>query len=181
MTMQESRLMTVEEFEIIVNLSENSEKILEFIAGEIYEVPSRPYNSSLASIILAYIYIYLKEHDLGHLTGKGGGIALENERYHPDVAFTSYEKVPKILPTMIYLELAPELVVELLEPEDEFTIKLSTYLSVGTMVWIVRPEKKIIEVHESGKAAKIFRENDTIKLESLLPNFELKLSEVFQE
>jgi Uma2 family endonuclease len=181
MTMHETRLMTVEAFEAFVDLPENSEKILEFIAGEVYEVPSRPSNSSLASKIMAYIHIYLKGHDLGHLTGKGGGIALRDERYHPDLAFTSYEKIPKILPTMIYLEMPPDLVIELLEPEDEFTIKLSTYLSVDTMVWIVRPEKKVIEVHEAGKTAKVFRENDTIKLESLLPNFELKLSEVFQE
>jgi Uma2 family endonuclease len=181
MTMQEARLMTVEEFEAVSNAPENSEKILEFIAGEIHEIPSRPYNSSLAGIISAHIFIYLKSNNLGHLTGKGGGIALRDERYHSDVAFTSYEKLHQILPTMVYLDVPPDLVVELLEPEDDLTIKLGNYLAAGTMVWIVRPDKKQIEVYESGKIVKIYRENDTIKLETVLPSVELKLSDIFKK
>lgn len=181
MAMQEIRLMTIEEFEIFASLPENSEKILEFIAGEVCEVSIRPSNSSLADIIRANIYIHLNPHDSWHLTRKGNGIALDNERYHPDIAFISHKNMYQIIPTFGYLYVSPDLVVEILEPEDEFTIKLGNYLSVGTMVWIVRPEKKQIEVYEAGKAVKIYRENDTLKLETVLPNFELKLSNIFRK
>jgi Uma2 family endonuclease len=185
MTMQESRLMTVEEFEAFVDLPENANKRFEFIGGEMIEVPNNAYSSEIAIRISSEIYFYLKQNRIGRVTGEGGGFKIGTERYAPDVAFTSFETQEKF-DKKGYNSNPPDLAVEVVSSDsktenDELTVKLSTYLSVGTIVWIVRPEKKIIEVHEAGKIAKIFRENDTIKLESLLPNFELKLSEVFQE
>lgn len=42
--------MTVEEFDQFANLPENSDRILEYIGGEIVEVPSHPYASKVDGI-----------------------------------------------------------------------------------------------------------------------------------
>jgi Uma2 family endonuclease len=185
MTMQDARLMTVEEFEAFVELPENANKRFEFIGGEIIEVPNNAYSSEIASRISGYIFVYLLKNDIGHLTGEGGGFKVATERYAPDVAFTAYD-TQKELDKKGYNGNPPDLAVEVVSSEnkteeDELTIKLSSYLSVGTMVWIVRPEKKTIEVHEAGKAGKVFRESDTIKLATVLPNFELKVRDIFKK
>jgi Uma2 family endonuclease len=185
MTMQESRLMTVEEFEAFVELPENADKRFEFIGGEIIEVPNNTFVSYIAGLILTYFNLYLFSNDIGYVTGEAGGYKVSTERYAPDVAFIAYE-TQKELDKKGYNNNPPDLAVEVVSSEskaedDELTIKLGNYLAAGTMVWIVRPEKKQIEIYESGKPVKIFRENDSIKLETVLPNFELKLSNIFKK
>ena len=50
----------------------------------------------------------------------------------------------------------PDLAVDVVSSEsrvenDKLTIKLGNYLSVDTIVWIVRPEKGYIEVYQMGR------------------------------
>ncbi len=60
---------TLEEFESFINLPQNLDKRFEWIGGEIFEVPSHPYSSQIAALIIAALLWYLKQHDLGHVTG----------------------------------------------------------------------------------------------------------------
>ena len=45
--------LTVEEFDRWVDLPENADRLFEYIGGEIVEVPSNPYVSEVAGLILA--------------------------------------------------------------------------------------------------------------------------------
>ena len=45
----------------------------------------------------------------------------------------------------------------------------------------MRPESQTIEVYQQATPTKVYRQNDTIKLETILPNFELKLSDIFKD
>jgi Uma2 family endonuclease len=180
-----SHVYTAEEFDNFIELPENMESIWELIAGEIFEVPSNPYVSAIAAKIILLIGIYLLQHKLGHLTGEAGGYMVAGERYAPDVAFISYEKQPKLAKSG-YNPNPPDLAVEVIssdssEERDKLRIKITNYLSVGTVVWVVKPEDKLIELHQSGKAVRIFREADSISGGDVLPNFEMKVSDVFEE
>jgi len=153
MTLQE-RYYTVAEFDDFVLLPENEDKLWEFIGGEMVEVPSNPFVSKIAGLILTYINIYLFEHDVGHATGEAGGYEVSGERYALDVAFISYEKQPELVKEG-YNPNRPDLAVEVVSSDskaenEKLTIKLGNYLAAGTVVWIVRPEKKYVEVHQSG-------------------------------
>ena len=77
------------EFEAFIDLPENAERFFEFIGGEILEVPSNTYSSKIASRISGFIFMYLLQNDIGHLTGEQGGYMVFGERYAPDVAFIS--------------------------------------------------------------------------------------------
>ncbi len=178
--------MTASAFDDWVQLPENADKRLEFVAGEIIDVPSNPYVSKIASIISGFIFMYLLKHDIGHLTGEAGGYMVAGERYAPDVAFISYEKQAELAKEG-YNPNPPDLAVEVVSSENNSTeewtlnIKIGNYLAVGTMVWIVRPEKQSIEVYQPATPTKVYRAKDSIKLDNVLPDFELKLSDVFKD
>src|SRR5262245_21147211 len=87
---------SLEEFDEFVKRPENAERSFEYIAGEGVEVVSNPLASKIAAIIIGALIAYLKEHDIGHVTGAGGGYMVAGERYIPDAAFISYERQPEL-------------------------------------------------------------------------------------
>lgn len=87
--------MTVTDFDTWANLPENQNRRLEYVGGEIVEVPSNPYVSMIAVRIIGFLLEYLKQNDLGWVTGEGGGYIVAGERYAPDVAFISRARQPQ--------------------------------------------------------------------------------------
>lgn len=175
--------ITIDDFEAFIQLPENADKVFEFIGGEIVQVPSNPYVSKLAARLIVLIGIYLMKEDIGHITGEAGGYMVSGERYAPDVAFISYEKQPELAKTG-YNPNPPDLAVEIVSSDrsderDNLRIKIFNYLAAGTVVWVVVPEKKEVEVYQVGQAVKIFLEKDTVSGGSTLPNFSLKVSDIF--
>ncbi len=184
MAVQE-RLYTVEGFDQFVMLPENAEKLFEYIGGEIVEVPSNPYVSAIAMLIGSLMLVFVRERKLGHVTGEAGGYRVAGERYAPDVAFISYIKQPELF-KQGYNPNPPDLAVEVISSDraDELhtlRIKVTNYLSVGTVVWVVKPEDKQIEVYTPGQPVKIHRENDTLDGGAVLPGFTLKVAEIFPQ
>ena len=182
--------MTAEAFDAFTERDENADKLFEFIGGEIVEVPSNAYASKIASRVNGYIFVYLMNKDIGHLTGEQGGYQVAGERYAPDVAFISYARQPE-LAKKGYNPNPPELAVEVLSSEDareerNLTIKLGNYLYAATTVWIVRPDNKdendqpepIIEVHEPGKKVQVLGPDDTLSAEHILPGFTVRVADL---
>lgn len=181
----EARKLTVEDFDAFVEHPENADKLFEYIGGEVFEVPSNPYVSKIAGLILTFIGMYLLENDIGHVTGEQGGYQVSGERYAPDVAYISYERQPE-LATSDYNPNPPELAVEVVSSDSTaenatLTTKLGNYLAAGTVVWIVRPERKLVEVHQPGQPVQTLRENDTLTGGAVLPGFKVELSKIFKE
>lgn len=81
--------VSAEAFDEFLLLGENADKILELIAGEIYEAPSNPKSSYYSAHILIRLGTHVEKHDLGFVTGEAGGYKVNGERYAPDVAFVS--------------------------------------------------------------------------------------------
>lgn len=176
------QLMTAEQFNAFVNLPENDDKLFEFIGGEIIKVPSNPYASYIASKILGYLFVYLLSNDIGWYTTEAGGYQVAGEHYAPDVAFVSYTK-QKSPAKQGYNPNPPDLAVEVVSSDsrtenEKLTIKLGNYLSVDTIVWIVRPDKGYIEVHQVGQKVATYRRGDIIIGGELLPGFELVVSNI---
>jgi Uma2 family endonuclease len=179
----EFKRLTVEEFDEFVQLPENDDKLFEFIGGEIVEVPSRPAASQIAGVVSALFYIFLKGKGLGHLTGEAGGYMVSGERYMPDVAFISKVRHPK-LATIGYNPNPPELVVEVdfpstLKSQHDLRIKIVNYLAAGTVVWLVLPETKTVEVYQPGHPMKPYRIGDTLDGSDVLPGFTLAVKDIF--
>jgi Uma2 family endonuclease len=176
--------MSVEQFDEWVNFSENTDSLFEFIGSEVVKVPSNPYSSSIGTEISFRIKLYLHEKNIdAHITGEQGGYMVSGNRYAPDVAYLSKEKQEQLVRTG-YNPNPPDLAVEVISPSDSdtnITIKVVNYLAAGTVVWVVRPETKKIEVYTPKQPVKIFGEEDTLDGGTVLPDFMLPVKTIFPD
>lgn len=179
----QAKQFTVQEFDDFVLMPANTDKNFEYIGGEIIEVPSRPFASSIASRVAMLLGNHIEAYDLGHITGEAGGYRVSGERYAPDVAFISYEKQPE-LATSGYNPNPPELAVEVISSDssselNQLRIKVSNYLATGTIVWVVKPDDKQVEVYEPNQPVKVLKEDDTLTGKDVLQGFELVVKDIF--
>jgi Uma2 family endonuclease len=178
----QTRRMTVEEFDQFIQQPENAERLFEYVGGEIIEVVSSNYSSEVAARILIEIGIFVKNKNMGRVTGADGGYMVSGERYIPDVAFISKEKQPE--PSHeAYNPTPPDLAVEVLSPSNDpadIRIKLFNYLHAGTVVWLVDPDKKEVEVYASGQAKKLGLDS-ILDGGDVLPSFMLPVKEIFPD
>jgi len=178
-----TRQVTVEEFDRLVELPENADKLFEYIGGEISEVPSNPLNSEIASRISAEIVFFIKGKNLGHVTGEAGGYIVSGERYAPDVAFISKKRQHK-LAERGYNPNPPDLAVEVLSPSDRhgtLRVKLANYLSAGTVVWLVDPEIQMVEIYIRCQKARTMGVDGILDGGDVLPGFTLPVKDIFPE
>jgi Uma2 family endonuclease len=141
------------------------------------------YCSEVAGRIFGYIFVFLLKNNIGRLTGADGGYRVSGERYIPNVAFISKEKQPESSHDA-YNPNPPDLAVEVLSPSDQaddMRIKIANYLAAGTVVWVVEPEAKTVEVYTPGQKAEIFRLDDTVDGGGVLPGFTLAVKDMFPE
>jgi Uma2 family endonuclease len=100
-----------------------------------------------------------------------------------DVAFISRARLPSG-PTYKFLEVAPELIVEVMSPDDTWTevrAKLAEYFAIGVLwVWVVAPKERALIAHYPSGETKRFGEADTLRGEGILNGFVLPIAELFE-
>jgi Uma2 family endonuclease len=180
----QTRRYTVEEFDQWIALPENADKLFEYIGGGMVEVVSNNYASVAANKVSFYIQLYLVQQKMGgYVTGADGGYQVAGERYMPDVGFISKTRQPEPCHEA-YNPNAPDLAVEALSPNDnprEVWIKVINYLAAGTIVWVVDPELKQVEICESGQPVKRVGFDETLDAGDVLPGFTLVIKDIFPD
>ncbi|MHB8624854.1 MAG: Uma2 family endonuclease [Aggregatilineales bacterium] len=173
--------LMVSEFERIAALAENADKRLEFIGGEIVEVVSNNFASTISARFLIRIGNFVEAHNLGYLTNAEGGYVVSGERYIPDVGFISKTRQPK--PSHdTWNPLAPDLAVEVVSPTDRpqpMTDKVANYLSAGTLVWYVYPDDQQVKVYAPGQPVRTLGIDDVLDGSKVLPGLKLALRDIF--
>ncbi len=98
----------------------------------------------------------------------------------PDLVFLKKERLPKDL--RHFPALAPDLAVEIISPEDNFSEvmdKVDAYLEQGTqVVWLIMCVKREALICTSSG---IRRERKKLAAPDLLPGFELSLEKIFED
>jgi Uma2 family endonuclease len=101
----------------------------------------------------------------------------------PDVAVWSYDRLPKDQLPIGYPEVAADLCVEVLSPNDrpgEVRDKVREYFARGVrMVWVADPEDRAVRVHRGPDEAQLLYEAATLKCDDVLPGFSCRVSEFF--
>jgi len=110
-------------------------------------------------------------------------------RRHPDrvrgadIVFVSKERLSG--PPEGFLEIAPDLIVEIISPTDrwsEMRRKLNEYFLIGVQqVWVVEPEDRAVLVYRSAADVRELSENDTLVGEGMLGGFSLPVADLFTE
>jgi len=173
-----------EEFESFTQRPENTGRDFELIAGRIVEkMVSRPRQSAIAMRLGGFMSVFVSQHKLGRVTGADGGYRVGDERYIPDVAYISKARQP-VQPDDAYNPLPPDLVVEVLSPsntDDDMRIKIGNYIAVGTVVWVLDPDRQRVEVYRPGQAVTVLGITATLDGGALLPGFAVALADLFAD
>ena len=102
-----------------------------------------------------------------------------------DVVYVSNERLAQRRKTSGYLDVAPELIVEILSPDDrwqEVNQKMREYFAIGVnLVWVVEPASKTVYAYRSMTAVQEFAETDTLTAEDVLPGFSAPVVALFEE
>lgn len=102
----------------------------------------------------------------------------------PDVAFVQADRLPPREERIGFLELAPDLAIEIISPSDRINDandKVIEYLNAGTrLVWLVDPRRHAVTVYTSDRSARLLLEDDHLDGGDVLPGFHLVVDEIFQ-
>lgn len=184
MVLQE-KLYTAEEFWEIAQLPENEERRLELEDGVIVDMgSSSPLNTVTAMRIGYFFNAFVIPRDLGYVTGADGGFKLASKRVRqPDVGFISKQRVSK-LPRRF--EIAPDLAVEVVSPDEDIFKKAREYLLAGCqIVWAVYADEAIVHVFQLDDDGSVrsrpFDINATLDGGDVLPGFSLPVRDIFPE
>ena len=101
----------------------------------------------------------------------------------PDVSFVSAARLlPERIPDQ-FIDIAPDLAVEVLSPEDrarDVEDRVADYLTAGTRcVWLVDPRRREIIVRRAAGADAILRVDDELDGSDAVPGFRCGVAEVF--
>ena len=101
-----------------------------------------------------------------------------------DVIFISTERYAQ-KKSSGFLDVAPDLVVEILSPNDkwtEVTQKLREYFAIGVrLVWVADPQARCVYAYRSLTDVREFTENDELPGDEVLPGFLVKVAQLFEE
>lgn len=128
---------------------------------------------------------FVHDRDLGLVLAAETGFKLASNPdtvRAPDVAFISRERLPDPPPTG-YAALAPDLVVEVLSPDDRpgyVLAKVADWLSAGSrLVWVVDPTRRRARVYRVDGSESLIAEDDALDGEDVLPGFACPLAAIF--
>ncbi len=160
----------------------------ELVKGEI--VKHRPTGHPHGFIELnigSILRSFVKRHKLGRVLCGEVGIYTQRSPdtvRGADVAFISQQRLTQAQPQG-YLDIAPELVVEVLSPDDRWPKvreKLAEYFGVGVqLLWVVDPQRQSLHVYRALTDYEMLTIGDTLRGGAVLPDFEVSVEEVFEE
>ena len=183
MTTAKNKLLTAEDL-----LRLNSQGVKgELIRGVLHETVSvGEEHGHIAGIFITFLNIHIRPKRLGRTGGTDVGVKIQRDPdtvREPDVYYVSAERLPLDVRVQGYLEVMPELVVEIVSPSDsdaDIREKIAMWLDFGvSMALEVRPASRTIAVHRPGALAVTLSDGDTLDGADVLPGFSLPLSEIF--
>jgi Uma2 family endonuclease len=103
----------------------------------------------------------------------------------PDFAFVARGRITPEMDQSRYLDLAPDLVVEVVSPSDsarDLAAKMRDYLDAGVrLAWVLDPQTRTVTVHRAGRERRLLREADQLSGEDVLPGFTCLVADLFAE
>lgn len=102
----------------------------------------------------------------------------------PDISFVSQERVPPDGPPEGYWELAPDLAVEVVSPNDtaaEVQSKVQMWLASGVrLVWVVYPDTRSVVAYKPLKEISTLTTGDALSGGDVVSGFECMVAEIFE-
>ena len=131
--------------------------------------------------------LYAHAQGRGYAFGGGTGLQIFPDRPlripRCDAAYISKQRLPH--PVRGHLQVAPELVVEVVSPRDNavaLETKVQEYLAAGVLrVWIAYPEQRTVTIRRPDGTSTVLGADDEITGEEAAPGFSAPVSSFFPE
>jgi Uma2 family endonuclease len=130
---------------------------------------------------------FVEEHDLGHVLSNDSGVITERDPdtvRGADVAYYSYERLPKGPLPPAYGPEAPELVIEVKSPSDRgpaILQKVAEYLNAGVLyVTVLDPDAESAVVYGPEGTPRTLGRDDELTFPDVLPGFRVVVGRLFE-
>ena len=182
-TTPQERLITGEELARMPELGP-----CELVAGRIVEMAPPGFDhGQVSGKGYRHIDDYVTAHKLGQVAVGDVGIYIGRDPdtvRGADIAYVSNERYAKRNPSLAFLDVAPDLIVEVLSPSNrwsEIMDKLREYFAIGVrLVWLVDPDKKRVYAYRSLNDFSQFETNDQLPGDDVLPGFSMPVAKFFE-
>jgi len=178
-------LLTAEEF---ARLPEERSRCSELVRGVIVRVTPPRFRHGFVTLNFASeLRQFVREHELGWVVSNDSGVITERDPdtvRGPDIAYFSYQRLPRDAVVELYPPVLPELAIEIKSPDDrwaEIRLKVNEYLRAGvTVVCTVDYQARTVSMFYSDKPSVTLNENDEITLPEALPGFCVLVRRLFE-
>ena len=162
--------------------------LCELVDGRIVPMsPTNPDHGRIELNIAAALSNFARTHNLGIvMTGEVGVFT----RWNPDrvlgadVVFISHAQYERRTKTRGFLDVAPELVAEILSPENrhiDMRQRVQEYLAIGVrLVLVVDPDDRTIVAHRPDGTTLRYVEGDAVPCDDVLPGLSLPVAAVLE-
>ena len=160
----------------------------ELVAGRV--VPMTPTNATHGRIeanVTAALQQFVRTQNLGVvMAGEVGVFTARNPDTvrAPDILFLSHERDARRKRREGFLDVAPELTVEIRSPTDrpgEVQRKLGEYFAAGVLqVWVIDPATRAVQVHDGRGEPLSLEPGAVLTGGNVLPGFELPVDDIFE-
>ena len=161
---------------------------LELVKGVLQMMaPAGSEHGRIASRILVRLATHVEQFDLGETYAAETGFLIERNPdtvRAPDAAFLSHQALEVMGDVTGFLPTAPELLVEVVSPNDSFSAvesKARQWLDAGTQVVIVAdPENKTLRAYYPDKESQMFGAGDVFEAGDVCRGWKLEVDDVFR-
>jgi Uma2 family endonuclease len=178
-------LITADEFYRVPDPPDGSKQ--ELVRGVIVTLPAPGFAHGCCQVNAAtLVQAHAKASRLGRVTIASGVVTETGPDTvrGPDVSYWSHERMPPGQEPVDYAHVAPDLVVEVLSPNDadrHLTRKVREYFALGVrLVWVLDPLTGTVAVYRRPGEGRVLWEDATLEGEDVLPGFSCKVAEFFE-
>ncbi|MCS6872942.1 MAG: Uma2 family endonuclease [Anaerolineae bacterium] len=173
----------------LLEIQAQTGKRYELIDGELVEMaPTGGSHGEIEMTVGALVWNYVRQHRLGHVLVGEVGFYVRNDPYTvrgADIAFIRAEKVPPEGIPSSFLSIVPDLVVEVVSPNDrsaDIAAKVAEWLAFGVeTVWIVYPSERTVHVHRQSDTSQVLSGDDLLEGSGALAGFNVPVRAIFEE
>jgi len=160
----------------------------ELVEGRIVQMsPTGDQHGGVKVLIGSILLAFVQAQNLGKVRVGEVGIYVSRNPdtvRGADAIFISHERYAQ-KQSSNYLDVAPELVVEILSPNDAWSNvmrKLREYFAIGVrLIWVADPAARIIYAYRSITDVREFTEQDDLPGDDVLPGFAVQVARLFEE
>jgi Uma2 family endonuclease len=157
----------------------------ELVDGEVRVSPAGGRHGQVSVNVLVALDAHVRPRRLGVVLDSSTGFRLPGRKpgqkdvRSPDVSFVATGRLPDDKAPAGFIELAPDLAVEVLSPDDrmrDVLDKVGEFLDAGTrLVWVLDPERRAAAAYRSLTDVRHLAEDDSLDGEAVIPGFSCPL------